>query len=145
MRGDNMICYDLNTLKNSISEINPDVIIVEGYNGVGKSRVIDYLQNLLDVHAYRPDYVGWFRKVPRDSRWIASLAFLDIVKNQEFKLDHKLLLDRGFLSGAVYNNDMELAIVYKDFLFNCGTFNMRIRGEVKLYLYYLVFFLDSTF
>lgn len=97
-----------------------DAIVVEGYDGVGKGTVLNYLSEYLKVVPYRPDYNKWlnFDIRPQD-RWKISGFFWDILSHFKNPLDDSskvMLFDRGVLSGAVYNNDMSIADLYKDLI-----------------------------
>lgn len=50
-----------------------DAIVVEGYDGVGKGRVLNLLSELFSVIPYRPDYNLWQRHDHRyKDRWKVS-------------------------------------------------------------------------
>ena len=92
-----------------------DAIVVEGYDNVGKGRVLNILSKALDVVPYRPDYNLWqkYDHRPQD-RWKVSAFFWDIYShfNLPIVVGYPMLFDRGVLSGAVYNNDMRIAQDY---------------------------------
>lgn len=88
-----------------------DAIVIEGYDGVGKSKVLQELSQLSIVTPYRPDYNLWqkYGLAPTD-RWKISGYFWDIYSHFFRSEDnHPLMLfDRGVVSGAVYNNDIRI-------------------------------------
>lgn len=97
-----------------------DAIVVEGYDGVGKGTILNYLSEYFRVVPYRPDYNKWlnFDIRPQD-RWKISGFFWDILSHFKKHLNDSskvMLFDRGVLSGAVYNNDMSIADLYKDLI-----------------------------
>ena len=104
-----------------IKEIYPeglDAIVVEGYDGVGKGRLLNTLSDYYEVVPYRPDYNLWqqfdHRKV---DRWKISGFFWDVFSHfHNSSGANAMLFDRGVLSGAVYNNDMTIADNYKSML-----------------------------
>ena len=85
----------------------PLVIVVEGYESVGKGKVIRDLHRDLDNSVvYRPDYASWCAKVPRYYRWVIFASCMDnlrVVSKIE-RLEGCYIFDRGALSGAVYND-----------------------------------------
>lgn len=104
-----------------ISSYGPlDAIVVEGYDGVGKGRILNILSEFLSVTPYRPDYNLWQRHDHRQSdRWKISGFFWDVYSH--FMEGHRrigppMLFDRGVISGAVYNPDEAIAEDYKSLL-----------------------------
>lgn len=97
---------------------NLDAIVVEGYDGVGKGRVLESLSQHLGVVPYRPDYNLWQKYDHRNiDRWKVSGFFWDIYSHFYKAGEGKILLfDRGILSGSVYNNDARIAKDYKTLL-----------------------------
>ena len=95
-----------------------DGIVVEGYDGVGKGKILTSLSKNYKVTPYRPDYNFWQNfDLRKTDRWKISAFFWDVFNH--FQLDrpnHPLLFDRGILSGAVYNCDEEIAQAYKSVL-----------------------------
>ena len=97
-----------------------DAIVVEGYDGVGKGRVLDLISDFIGVVPYRPDYNLWQKHDHRYlDRWKVSGFFWDVYshffRNNE-NLNTTMLFDRGVLSGAVYNHDDNIAVDYKKML-----------------------------
>lgn len=93
------------------------VIIVEGYDGVGKGYLLQYLCNKLCCHApYRPDYKFWQGNynLPPTDRWKINAYFLNILSCLDINLSERVLFDRGMLSGAVYNHDKSIAENFKE-------------------------------
>lgn len=97
-----------------------DAIVVEGYDGVGKGRVLNVLANYYQVVPYRPDYNFWQRYDHRKiDRWKISGFFWDVYShfNQGRRnFSAPMLFDRGVISGAVYNKDDNIAKDYKKLL-----------------------------
>ncbi len=97
-----------------------DAIVVEGYDGVGKGRVLSLLSNFFNVIPYRPDYNLWQRHDHRyKDRWKVSGFFWDVYSH--FMEGHSrsgppMLFDRGVMSGAVYAHDDSIAEDYKKLL-----------------------------
>lgn len=90
-----------------------DAIVVEGYDGVGKGRVLTQLAEALNVIPYRPDYNLWQKYDHRTiDRWKVSGFFWDIFSHFGHHFDYPMLFDRGVISGAVYNNDTQIAQDY---------------------------------
>lgn len=114
---------EISSESNLLSTINDiiwdyDALVVEGYDGVGKGRLLNILSAILDVTPYRPDYNLWqqYDHRPQD-RWKASGFFWDIFSHFYHRNSSTpLLFDRGILSGAVYNNDMSIARDYPNLL-----------------------------
>lgn len=90
-----------------------DMIVVEGYDGVGKGKVIQELHERLGYPVYRPNYTFWMHhELPKKFRWMINASYLDILNSSGITPD-PIIFDRGFLSGIVYNdlslrNDHEL-------------------------------------
>lgn len=99
---------------------SPDAIVVEGYDGVGKGRVLDALSEFYSVTPYRPDYNLWQRHDHRyKDRWKVSGFFWDVYSHfmeGQGKIGHPMLFDRGVMSGAVYAHDDTIAEDYKKLL-----------------------------
>lgn len=94
-----------------------DAVVVEGYDGVGKGRVLSVLSEALGTVPYRPDYNLWQKHDHRlKDRWKVSGFFLDVFSHfkDNFLFNSPMLFDRGVISGAVYNNDITIAEDYKD-------------------------------
>lgn len=82
-----------------------NVIIVEGYDGVGKSTFMKGLADSIGGTIYRPDYIYWQSVgLPKGSRWIIGASFFDFMKSRSIQLTRPLLIDRGILSAMVYNS-----------------------------------------
>ena len=96
-----------------------DAIVVEGYDGVGKGKLLEYLSEIYGVTPYRPDYNFWqmFDHRPID-RWKVSGFFWDIYSHFNIKHDAPMLFDRGIFSGAVYNNDPTIVENYNSIVRN---------------------------
>lgn len=97
-----------------------DAIVVEGYDGVGKGRLLNSLSEIFGVTPYRPDYNLWqLYDHRRIDRWKVSGFFWDVyshfMKDKNIK-GPPMLFDRGVISGAVYNGDITIAENYKTLL-----------------------------
>lgn len=114
----------INSEDNLIEFINlldpkPEAIIVEGYDGVGKGRVLNVLSKTLSAIPYRPDYNLWQKYDHRAvDRWKVSGFFWEIYNhfctNSNSKIEFPIMLfDRGVISGAVYNHDYNIAADYR--------------------------------
>ena len=94
-----------------------DGIVVEGYDGVGKGYVLSKLYDYYGWVPYRPDYNKWQKlNLKPEDRWMISASFWDVYSSLEYLPESPILFDRGVISGAVYNNDRNLAETYKSFL-----------------------------
>ena len=141
---------DFQILSDRIRLYKPKFIVIEGYNAVGKSVLLEKLVEVFNFRVYRPDYNSWANKIPREYRWAIFSSFMNI--SSEMKVQPKLpiLFDRGIFSGVVYNNDLDLARIYnsivgdyfKDILhvlITCGEEDykkfLEVRGSDK-YLSY---------
>lgn len=90
-----------------------DAIVVEGYDGVGKGRVLDMLARLYSTTPYRPDYNLWQQYDHRQiDRWKVSGFFWDVYSHFGHQFATPMLFDRGVISGAVYNHDKRIARDY---------------------------------
>lgn len=102
-------------LSNHYREV--DAIVIEGYDGVGKGRVLNALSTYYRVTPYRPDYNLWQMFDHRNiDRWKISGFFWDVFSHFNQHMDKVMLFDRGVISGSVYNDDMTIAMHYKEML-----------------------------
>lgn len=101
---------DMTSLLDHIREESPEIVVVEGYNGVGKSRVIEAIQREFSIRAYRPDYTGWAKRIPAKYRWSIHASILSAIGHPA----DMMLFDRGIFSGVVYNSDFSLVDAYID-------------------------------
>ena len=109
--------YNESELFSYLEDKSLDAIVVEGYDGVGKGRVLELLSQHYGVVPYRPDYNLWNKFDHRYSdRWKVSGFFWDVYSHFNMHLDKVMLFDRGVMSGAVYNSDERIALEYKNFL-----------------------------
>lgn len=84
-----------------------DAILVEGYDCVGKGRVIEELSKRLFLPVYRPTYDYIRNNLPREYRWIINWSYFDIIKKTGV-LRRPLIFDRSMISAAVYNSDRRI-------------------------------------
>lgn len=113
--------------------VNPDIIVVEGYNGVGKSRVLEALQENYQVGVYRPAYNGWANALPKHYRWSIFASFVDVI-NSLHLTDFEgapLLFDRGFFS-AIYN-DVDLIKYYKSVIKDLKVLQILVTCDEESY------------
>lgn len=106
-----LLCY--------VSNNRYDAIVVEGYDGVGKGRILSMLSEEFNVIPYRPDYNFWMRHDHRYAdRWKVSGFFWDVFSHffKNYTLSKPLLFDRGVISGSVYAKDESIAKDYKALL-----------------------------
>jgi len=103
-----------------------DGIVVEGYDCVGKGRVLTDIAYGLNTTVYRPDYTVWTPEfLGKEERWKLSAYYLDICSKlhiprkslniQEFRNNPIDIFDRGVLSGYVYNH-VDIRKFYKEIL-----------------------------
>lgn len=93
----------LEKVVNLIQENDYRIVIVEGYDCVGKGRVINYLrQRLPDNYYYRPPYHTWAKLVDKTSRWAICATMMEMFQTFGYPF-HTLILDRGSVCGAVYH------------------------------------------
>lgn len=95
-----------------------DAIVVEGYDGVGKGRLLELLSDSYGAAIpYRPDYNFWQNyDLRKEDRWKISGFFWDVFSHFYQTSDRMMLFDRGVISGAVYNNDRSIAEAYRALL-----------------------------
>lgn len=107
-----------------------DAIVVEGYDGVGKGKVLDLLSEMYGVIPYRPDYNLWQKYDHRNiDRWKISGFFWDVFshfKELYGELKAPMLFDRGVISGAVYNDDDRIAADYMSILRNAHVLHILV-------------------
>lgn len=120
-------------LKILLSRIHSDdykIIIVEGYDGVGKGALIENLRYFLGgSKVYRPDYNFWTKhQLPKSHRWAINAAYLDILKQTGEEPRSVILFDRGMLSGMVYN-DVGLSEDYKSLLGDLKILHIIVRCD----------------
>lgn len=112
-----------------------DAIVVEGYDGVGKGRVLTLISNLLEIEPYRPDYNLWQKYDHRViDRWKVSGFFWDVFSHFYRSSDKVLLFDRGVLSGAVYNEDPRILEDYRKILRNMRVLHILVSCSAQDYL-----------
>ena len=114
-----------------------DAIVVEGYDGVGKGRVLNLLSDFLSVVPYRPDYNLWQKYDHRNiDRWKVSGFFWDVYSHFNTSGDRKvpMLFDRGVMSGAVYNHDDTIAEDYKNLLRDMRVLHILVSCDEEDYI-----------
>lgn len=132
-----LYCCELDKLKKFLVEYKPDYIVLEGYNAVGKGRLIEELSNTFNYRVYRPTYTGWVSRIPREYRWSVFSSFMDIITSTNLKLDLPILFDRGFFSGVVYNNDFSLAEYYSSIIKDYRVLHILVTCSEKDYKEFL--------
>jgi len=92
------------------------IIVVEGWDCVGKSFILDNLSRSLGSPVYRPDYNYWRdHQLPQSMRWIIGAGIFDAIASKSMHIENKLLIDRGILSGMVYTSPA-VGIGYKQLI-----------------------------
>ena len=83
-----------------------DIIVVEGYDGVGKTTFIRGLLPQINGIMYRPDYYYWESlNFPKKYRSFIGASILDFLSSvPKNPGDPPIIFDRGVLSGMVYTN-----------------------------------------
>lgn len=84
-----------------------NMFVVDGSDCVGKTT---FINNMLKIsnnfNYYRPDYEMWQGfEYPREYRWSIFMSLLDFWSSDSLtiKYGHAMVVDRGILSGVVYN------------------------------------------
>lgn len=84
-----------------------NMFVVDGSDCVGKTTFINHLLKMSENFCYyRPDYEMWQGlKYPREYRWSIFMSLLDFWGSDSItlKYGHVMVVDRGILSGVVYN------------------------------------------
>lgn len=84
-----------------------NMFVVDGSDCVGKTTFINHLLKVSrKFDYYRPDYEMWQGfKYPREYRWSIFMSLLDFWSSDSLmiKSGHAMVVDRGILSGVVYN------------------------------------------
>lgn len=84
-----------------------NMFVVDGSDCVGKTTFINHLLKMSrEFDYYRPDYEMWQDlRYPREYRWSIFMSLLDFWSSNSLtlKYGHKMVVDRGVLSGVVYN------------------------------------------
>lgn len=115
-----------------------DAIVVEGYDGVGKGKILEEISKSLGVTPYRPDYNLWQKYDHRQiDRWKISGFFWDVFSHFGKGPLQIMLFDRGVISGAVYNNDPNIAKDYKKLLRNMRVFHILVVCDKEDYIKFL--------
>lgn len=112
-------------------------VVVDGFDGVGKGRVLDILSETFEVEPYRPNYNMWqSHDVKQPERWKMSGFFWDIYSHFfDGRLPNAtpMLFDRGVISGAVYNNDYSIAKDYKYMIRNQKILHVLVTCSAEDY------------
>lgn len=120
-------------LKSAILRYKPDVIVMEGYNAVGKGLVTEQLLETMNYKVYRPDYNSWVQRLPREYRWVIFSSVFDVLSNLGEEFSNVVLFDRGIFSGIVYNNDMSLTEYYKSIIKNFRVLHILVTCSEEDY------------
>lgn len=107
----NLVTTNIEKLLDTISE--SEIIVVEGFEFVGKSHIISLITDELEnVHGksvlnYRPDYesLGYDDILDRSNRYILGLPAIEMYKSVRDTLNASpvLILDRSVFSSYVYS------------------------------------------
>lgn len=130
---DNFFDHQITEICEMVENRKYRVVVVEGYDCVGKGRVIEELSKKLDAKVYRPNYNFWeSHTLPRSLRWVIGASILDYFSNT-VKPDECIIFDRGMLSGAVYNNDSDVMIGYSDLIKNLKVLHVLVTTDKASY------------
>lgn len=108
----NIICNyrEFDDVKHLIEDLvvkGCNMFVVDGSDCVGKTTFINHLLKVSrKFDYYRPDYEMWQGfKYPREYRWSIFMSLLDFWSSDSLmiKSGHAMVVDRGILSGVVYN------------------------------------------
>lgn len=111
-----------------------DAIVVEGYDGVGKGRVLEKISEILGVVPYRPDYNLWQKYDHRIiDRWKISGFFWDVFSHFNNSPLKPMLFDRGVISGAVYAEDDRIVKDYKKILRDMRVLHILVTCSLEDY------------
>lgn len=92
------------------------IVVVEGWDCVGKSFILDNLSRSLGSPVYRPDYNYWQdHDLPNGLRWLIGASLFDAIASKSMHIENKILIDRGILSGMVYTSPA-VGVGYKQML-----------------------------
>lgn len=84
-----------------------NMFVVDGSDCVGKTTFINHMLEMSRAFDYyRPDYEMWQGlEYPREYRWSIFMSLLDFWSSDSLtmKYGHAMVVDRGILSGVVYN------------------------------------------
>lgn len=108
------------------------IIVVEGWDCVGKSFVIDNLSRSLGIPVFRPNYNYWTdHRLPQNLRWMIGASIFDMISSKCVHIENKLLIDRGILSGMVYTSPA-VGIGYRDLLASFPKVNDGFRENYNV-------------
>lgn len=92
------------------------IIVVEGWDCVGKSFILDNLSKSLGAPVYRPNYNYWQEhRLPQNLRWMIGASIFDLISSKSVHIENQILVDRGILSGMVYTSP-SVGIGYKNLI-----------------------------
>lgn len=126
---------NINDIKDLINKNDYEMVIVTGYDGVGKGKVLSELTPE-GTTPYRPDYNFWQPLLKQPDRWKIFMAFLEGYKNFRsiIKLDKPMIFDRSGLCGAVYNDDAEIAKLYNEKMKDIKALHILVVCEFNDYM-----------
>lgn len=130
-------CRTIEELRKFLVDYKPSYIVLEGYNAVGKGRLIEQITNTFNYRVYRPNYTGWVSRVPREYRWCVFSSFMEIISSTGNNPELPILFDRGFFSGVVYNKDYLLAESYHSIVKNCRVLHILVTCSEEDYAKFL--------
>lgn len=108
------------------------IIVVEGWDCVGKSFILDTLSKSLGAPVYRPNYNYWQdHQLPQNLRWIIGAGIFDLISSKSVHLENQLLIDRGILSGMIYTSPA-VGIGYKNLLDNFPKMSDGFDSDYKV-------------
>lgn len=129
----------INTISDLLSYINDrinklDLIIVCGYDNVGKGMILDLLSSKYKV--FHPDYKFICEHVSKEDRWTYFMYFLDILQTfkSSFQTETPLVFDRSSLCGSVYNNNPYIAKMYASKLKDLNVLHVLVTCDKPTYV-----------
>ena len=113
---------------------NYDLIVVCGYDNVGKVYVENIISNGKPI--FHPNYSLICKNVNKEGRWSFFMYFLTILNTFKDSIikDKPLLFDRSSLCGAVYNNDIDIAREYSKMIKDFKVLHILVTCEEESYL-----------
>lgn len=95
-----------------------ELIVVVGYDSVGKGTFIEQLAHALDIDIFYPDYNVISKYTPREGLWTYFMYFLDWMSkiSGSYYFRKPVIVDRSSICGAVYHQDLQVAAQYAEYL-----------------------------